>query len=182
MGSLVEPSFIGQAGVGFLATDGLWYPASVLRLVLAAVWTLLASSCIEVDGGAVEVSWILRTDDGFAIDGCDCADPKIDRVRFEVVAIDADGVAQADACAGRGDCVFSCGRGTGATDFDIPPGRYGITIVPLDADGQDLRTPGASEKRVRTPERILRDVVNGQVTQLDALAIVANDARSCSLD
>ena len=154
----------------------------MLRIVLIAASALVASSCIDVDGGAVEASWVLRTDQGFAISGCGCSDPKIDRVRFEVVAIDAAGAAGADVCAGRGDCVFACTRGTGATDFAIPPGRYGVAIVPLDADGQDLRMPGPGEKSVRTPERILRDVVAGQVTQIDALAIIATELLSCSTD
>ena len=145
-----------------------------LTLACAAV------SCVSIDGGAVEASWVVRTEDGRAITDCQCSDPQIANVRFELVGA-LGAVEGALPCQGRSSCQFSCQRHTGATPFDIPPGFYLISLVPVDAAGQDL-TMLAAGSRVQTPAPILREVVQGQPTQLDALALVGKCASSCSLN
>src|SRR5688572_8537112 len=131
-----------------------------------------AVSCVSIDGGAVEASWVVRTDDGRAITDCSCSDPLIASVRLQLVGASGD-VKGAAPCQGRTSCQFSCQRHTGATPFDIPPGFYLISLVAVDAAGQDLST-------LQTPAPVLREVVKGQPTQLDALAIVGKCAPSCS--
>jgi hypothetical protein len=144
-------------------------------LLLAAAGA--AVSCVPIDGGAVEASWIVVAVDGHAIARCDCSDPEIDSVRFKLVG-DSPAVRGSEPCRERAECQFSCERRTGATPFDIPPGVYQMSLTPLDTAGQDL---GALDPAgVLTPAPVLREVVRGQPTQLDALAIVAGCAPRCS--
>ena len=141
-------------------------------LVLADAGAAL--SCVSIDGGAVEASWVVRSDDGRAITDCACSDPLIASVRLTLVGF-SEAVKGTTPCDARAACQFSCQRHTGATPFDIPPGSYLMSLTPLAADGQDL----SATAHVLTPAPVLREVVRGQPTQLDALAIVAGCARSC---
>src|SRR4051794_7980346 len=121
----------------------------ILFLTVAAA----AVSCVPIDGGAVEASWVLRTEDGRAISSCSCVDPPIAAVRFTLVGASGE-VEGRLPCSDQAACQFSCQRQTGATPFDIPPGFYLISLVPVDAAGQALTT-------VRTPAPVLREVVKG---------------------
>jgi hypothetical protein len=135
------------------------------------------AGCVQVDGGAVEIDWLVRARDGRAIASCGCADPAIQQVRFSLVPQ----TGGADWCEGRAACTFSCERQTGATPFAVPPGRYALSIVPLDAHGQDLRIATTERPSVVTvPAPILRDVSYGQPTHLPALLINAGCAERCS--
>jgi hypothetical protein len=139
-----------------------------------------AVSCVSIDGGAVEASWVVVSQQGYAIAHCGCSDPQIDSVRLKLVG-NAPPVMDAEPCHGRASCQFSCDRRTGATPFDIPPGLYLMSLVPVDAAGQDLVAVGdGGGTRVVTPAPVLREVVRGQPTQLDALAIVAGCSPSCT--
>src|SRR4051812_31869981 len=131
----------------------------ILFLVAASA----AVSCVEIDGGAVEASWVVVSVDGHAIPTCACTDPQIDSVRVKLVRY-GGGAAEpgGDACAGRASCQFACDRRTGATPFDIPPGQYLMSLVAVDGTGQDLTDDAAGEKRVVAPAPVLRDVVRGQ--------------------
>ena len=160
-------------------------PLSALGLLLPLVLPVLplallplASGCVQIDGGAIEASWVLRTFDGRAITGCACASPQIARVRFTAVAIDATGQAQADICAGRAGCEFSCASQRGATPFFVPAGRYAIAVAALTAEGH-IPAQGEASGEVRVPAPILRDVVYGQPTQLEAIAIEADCDPGC---
>jgi len=142
-------------------------------LFLAAASSVV--SCVPIDGGAVEASWLVVGRDGHAIARCLCSDPQIDRVMMKLVGVSAE-VSGTEPCRDRSTCQFSCERRTGATPFDIPPGEYLMSLVAVDAAGQDL---GTGDKRVETPAPVLRSVVRGQPTQLDALALIAGCAPSC---
>ena len=147
----------------------------IVFLTIAAA----AVSCVRIDGGAVEASWVVRTADGLAITQCGCSDPRIVDVRLTLVGASGD-VQGTTPCQGRTACQFSCQRHTGATPFDIPPGFYLISLTPVDAAGQDLTAATPGHAAVQTPAPVLREVVNGQPTQLDALAIVTGCASTCS--
>ncbi len=152
--------------------------AAILLPLLVAL--PLAAGCVRVDGGAVEVSWVLQTFDGRAISGCSCSDPEVSRVRVVVAAVDATGTPGADVCAGKPSCEFACGRGTGATQFDIAPGRYAISLRPIGTDGKPLpAAPGGMAGGVSVPAPILRNVAFGQPTELDAFSIQASCATAC---
>jgi hypothetical protein len=135
-------------------------------------------SCVSIDGGAVEASWVVVDVDGHAIARCGCADPEIVSVRLQLVGKKDDGVLF-DPCQERASCQFPCERRTGATPFDIPPGSYLMSLVAVDATGRDLDSLDTGDKRVVAPAPVLREVVRGQPTQLDALALVAGCAARC---
>lgn len=166
----------------FVADSGRPSMRAALAGAVALVVSLVA--CVDVDGGAVEASWVVRTEDGRAIGGCGCADPSIDRVRFRVLRVGTggDGATGEDACAVLGaKCEFSCDRNTGATPFRVAPGRYLVSLVPIDAQGQDLTLPSAERTRtVGVPAPVLRDVRTGQASQLETFLIVAGCAPACS--
>jgi hypothetical protein len=147
----------------------------IVFLTLAAA----AVSCVPIDGGAVEASWVIRTEDGRAITDCNCTDPLITTVRLSLIGAEGD-VKGLEPCKDRVKCGFSCQRQTGATPFDIPPGFYLISLVPADAAGHDLTQSVPGRPPVSTPAPVLREVVRGQPTQMDALAIVAGCSVGCS--
>jgi hypothetical protein len=135
-----------------------------------------ALSCVSIDGGAVEASWVVVTHDGRVISECSCACPPIAKIRMQLVPV----AGGADPCAGRASCEFSCGVQSGATRFDIPPGSYAITLVPVGADGSDIPA-GAVDTCSAGPgaDPVVREVVSGRVTGLDAMTVLADCAPEC---
>ena len=133
--------------------------------------------CVPIDGGAVELSWVIRTPDGRAVGSCGCAEPEIARVRIRLTGTGAQEGQR--PCANREDCAFPCGSGTGATGFSIPPGDYFVEVVPEGQGGEDLRNP-ATGARVQVPASILRSVSSGKTTQLDAYLLQARCRDSCN--
>src|SRR5450631_282705 len=96
----------------------------------------LVPACVKIDGGSVEISWVVIAPDGRGITDCGCADPAIAKVRLSLVL---DGV---DACAGQAQCDFPCQRQSGATPFDIKPTQngqmYSVSVVALGAEDKPL--------------------------------------------
>jgi hypothetical protein len=142
-----------------------------LRLsTLAGALAVLCAvgGCVRVDGGAVEVSWVVHAD-GRAITDCSCANPVIASVRIQMVG-QGGAIQGLMPCAGRAQCVFGCQRQTGATPFDIPETsadeQYAISLVAMGQNGEDL-------PQVVTPAPILRSVVRGQPTEVDAMVLQA---------
>jgi hypothetical protein len=133
-----------------------------------------ATSCVQIDGGAVEVSWEVHAN-GRAITDCSCADPAIAKVRIDLVG-KGGAIDGATPCAGRTQCEFSCQRKTGATPFDVPetqPGEtYLVSVVALDADGHDL-------PRSIAPPAVERTVTRGQPTEVEAFLLEVGCAASC---
>jgi hypothetical protein len=136
----------------------------------------LVPACVKIDGGAVEISWVVIAPDGRGITDCGCADPAIAKVRLSLVGVGGaiDGV---DACAGKAQCDFPCQRQTGATPFDIPPTQngemYSVSVSAVGSDGSVL-------SGVTSPAPILRQVVFGQPTEVEAFTLVANCAAACN--
>ncbi len=147
----------------------------ILPRVLLLAAALPVGACVSMDGGAVEASWVLRND-GMAIGSCNCADPAISEMRVAVVGEDGQ-----DRCAGRKTCTFSCGRQSGTTAFDIAPGRYAISLHPLDTSGNDLSVAAPGRATIGILPPITRDVVFGQITQVEAFEIKAGCAKTCSI-
>ncbi|HEY2729881.1 MAG TPA: hypothetical protein VGK52_08055 [Polyangia bacterium] len=157
---------------------------SIPIVVLGLLAGSFAGSCVQISGGSVEVSWVVHAN-GRAITDCSCAvapnaDPNappqpIASVRIEIVgqhgAIDGS-----RPCAGRSQCQFACQRQTGATPFDVPETHgdemYAISVVAVGADGADL--PG-----IIAPAPILRTVVRGQPTEVEAFLLEAACAMGC---
>jgi hypothetical protein len=148
----------------------------ILFLNLAAV----AVSCVPIDGGAVEANWVVRSEDGRAINDCACTDPPIIFVRLNLLGVSPPEIKGTEPCRDRPWCGFGCQSQTGASRFDIPPGSYLMSVTPTDAVGYDLTTPGPDgARRVQVPAPVLREVVHGQPTQLDAFSIIAGCAEAC---
>ncbi|RMH39009.1 MAG: hypothetical protein D6689_17995 [Deltaproteobacteria bacterium] len=126
---------------------------------------------MQIDGGAVELSWSLRTLDGDAADcdlvGADGRDlPDIDAVR-----VCWEPVGDAGELSGVCDPVrsdrFRCDSLHGVTGFVVEPGPTAIWIEPV-CEGTG-RPPPAD--RYAVPAPIVRTVASGEVATLNALLI-----------
>lgn len=123
---------------------------------------------------------MVRSADGRAITDCGCSDPPIAAVRLELKLVGGQGDdgGTAGPCDGRAQCRFACQRQTGATPFDIketqPGEMYEISVVPVGSNGMDL-----PRSQVLTPAPILRSVVRGQVTELEAFLLETQCAAEC---
>lgn len=144
--------------------------------VIGIAFLFFTLGCVPIDGGAVEANWVVVTYDGRTISNCGCTCPPIDKIRLKLIPFDGS----IDICAGRASCQFACGANSGATRFDIPPGSYTISLVPVGMDGNDIVTGEADMCSARAgADPFVRDVVGGQVTQLDAIMILASCAAEC---
>ena len=138
-----------------------------------------ATGCVSIDGGAVEASWVVVTHDGRGIANCGCTCPPMPKVRLQLIPV----AGGSDPCAGRDSCQFSCGQKSGATRFDIPPGSYAVSLVPVGQDGQDIVNDPSGAAGMCSAfsgvAPVVRDVIKGRVTQLDAVEMVADCAADC---
>jgi hypothetical protein len=150
-------------------------------LAALALVASLVSACVKINGGAVEISWVVISPSGGGITDCSCADPAIAKVRLVLVGVggSSDG---ATPCAGKAQCDFPCQNQTGATQFDIPPTgpgeSYSASVVAVGNDGaeipqQEIMTPSS-------PAPILYQVADGQPTEVDAFTLVAPCSPACS--
>ena len=149
----------------------------ILLASLTLAFAVSESACVEIDGGAVEVSWVIRSPAGGGITDCGCAEPAIATVRLVLTGVKGT-LEGATPCAGRAQCDFPCQRQTGATPFDIretlPGERYEVSVVAV-ADGVVLT-------EVTTPAPILREVVRAQPTEVEAFQLVADCAAECGMN
>jgi hypothetical protein len=151
--------------------------------VLFVLFACLLPACVDIDGGAVEISWVIRSRAGSAITDCGCADPSIAKVRLVLARVDAAGVpiAGATPCAGQAQCDFTCSRQTGATQFDIQEThgleRYEVSVVAVGTDGNEI-----PKEQVMMPAPILREVVRGQPTEVESMQLVADCAPECQMN
>jgi hypothetical protein len=123
------------------------------RVVRTVAWVglALAGACTEVDGGAVEVSWVFRTDRG---DRRDCGQIDVGQVELRWGSASADRVA------------FPCRDERGVTGFDLPVGPRSLYLRPICADGSP-----AADGSYRAPAPIVRTITDGDVITLDTQLI-----------
>jgi len=131
-------------------------------VILATV--LGFTGCVDVDGGAVELSWSLRTPEG---EPNNCVESRIERVRLCWAPTSGD---PARVC--EGSRTFQCTDARGFSRFEIDAGETAFWIEPLCADSLIVPDPATYE----VPPPLLRSVSQGQVVTLNALLIVATDA------
>jgi hypothetical protein len=117
--------------------------------------------CTEVTGGAVELSWNLETLDGKPFLGCP---DTIDRIRLSWVV---NGIT--------GSTDFPCGRNSGVTAFDVPPGDALLSVEPQCASG----TP-VNESAVVAPAPIARTISVDDVVELHAVVLQIDEANVCN--
>ena len=140
--------------------------------------TCLLATCVDINGGAVEISWVIRSQSGSAITDCGCASPSIARVRLKLVGV-GGAIEGATPCAGKAQCDFPCSRQTGSTAFNIQEThgaeRYEVSVVAIGTDGSEL-------SQVTAPAPILREVVRGQPTEVASMQLVADCAAQCLMN
>jgi hypothetical protein len=116
-------------------------------VALAPLVCLPVHGCIEVDGGAVEVSWDLRGSDG---SDTDCEPAGVAGIEL---AWDVAGTG--------GTVVFPCADARGVTVFEVPEGQAALSLRPVCVGGQP-----AEEGAFRAPAPIVRTVTAGEVVTL----------------
>jgi hypothetical protein len=136
--------------------------------------------CVAVNGGAVELSWIIRESDGSQ---ADCSDDTVNVATVALCVRSCDAIGPGGECtssSGTDDVVcptaaFECQDHRGNTPFEIPPGRKELWIR-VSCAGTGGATPN-----VTLPGSLIRDVVEGEVTELDALLITvpSGGAKAC---
>ena len=150
------------------------------RWMAVAALALVGVGCVKIDGGAVEISWVVRSRSGAAITDCSCADPPITTVRLVLSGLGGslDGYRP---CDGQAQCDFPCQRQTGSTAFDIretqPGETYEISVVAVDSSGLDIPAD-----LVMSPAPILRSVIPGQPTETEAFQLVAACRAECGMN
>jgi hypothetical protein len=143
---------------------------------LWCVGLLGSVGCVDIRGGAVELSWIVRTQsgaalgDGSTIDGCRLA--AIAQVRLRLEPLDGAPAACGAPTGGGGDsCTFECARGGGATHFSIPQGTYRVSVEARCSDGSAATTA--------PPPSVVRRVVDGEITSLEVFEIAVGSTAAC---
>ena len=147
-------------------------------LFLSLSLACLSAACVEIDGGAVEISWVIRSDTGSAITDCGCASPSIATVRLKLTGVGGT-IEDYQPCAGNAQCDFPCARQTGSTAFNIKETRgderYQVSVAAVGNDGTELL-------QVMTPAPILREVARGQPTEVESMQLVALCATECQMN
>ena len=138
---------------------------SLLRIALLAS---LSGACIEIDGGAVELSWSVRSFDGTDVEAC--SDARVDEIRICWQAVSE----------GSGSCTsseeFPCDEENGVSGFEIAPGETAFWVEPICVDGDP-----ADPTTYQVPPPIVRTVEEGKIVTLNSLLIVVHPLdSSCS--
>lgn len=127
---------------------------ATLWRILGALLCLSVHGCTEATGGAVELSWALRSSRDRHIP--DCADGRINRIRLWW-----------DSGSSQRYTAFPCRDNHGVTAFDLPTGAVGLSVTPECDDGLSA-APGTFV----APPPIVRDVAIGETVTLDAVLLV----------
>ena len=129
--------------------------------LLATVMCLGVHGCTEATGGAVELSWALRSTTDNRIE---CADGRIAKIRLNWATPDT-----------LRSTSFLCKDNHGVTAFDLPvvePERtVALSVTPECNDGKP-----ADPASYITPPPIVRQVSVGETITLDAVLLVVRIA------
>lgn len=135
--------------------------------LLCSFLCLFNLTCVQIDGGAVELYWSIRSFDGTALE---CPDVGLAEVQLCWEPVGDAGVVQ--VCSPERSATFPCADLHGVTTFQIPDGPTAMWIRPL--------CPGTQPPpRYVVPAAIVRDISHGEVAILNALLIVA-DRDACA--
>jgi hypothetical protein len=128
-----------------------------------------------VDGGAVELAWSVRDSSGRSASCSRTSTSFQDALGRVGLCARACTVLVDGECVGEETCpieTWDCDRGRGTTRFEVTAGRKRLWIAVTCPDG----TPAD----VLLPEPIVRDIADGEVTQLNAILItVPAGAAAC---
>ena len=127
--------------------------ASVAITLLAC---LAVHGCANVDGGAVELSWKLRSASGATTDFLQCGDvPGIAQIQLDWEVGPASSAQS-----------WSCGLGHGVTGFDLPQGQALLSVKPV------CRGGATATNGYIAPAPELRQVNVGATVSLGAVELV----------
>jgi hypothetical protein len=140
-------------------------------VTLIATAVLVSTACVQVEGGAVELSWCLRDFQGAKND---CAQSRIEQIRVCWVPV-TDGGAGPPVCtiqrtdAGLRELfdLFECSDKRGVTRFQVPTGANAFFVQPICIGGGEPTGP------FQVPSPIVRTVESGQVVTLNQVLIIA---------
>lgn len=136
-----------------------------LVLTLTGCWI---SACIEIQGGAAEFSWSLRSQDGESIETCREVAIQDVRLCWEPLA-DGSMLAAGATCRSEQRRNFPCGESSGITAFNLQPGPTAFWIEPI-CDGGEAAGAGTYQ----VPPPIVRNVEDGQIVSLNSLLLIVH--------
>ena len=154
-------------------------PATVWRVGVPLL-CLAVHGCIQADGGAVELSWALRSTDDREI--TDCAAGRIRDIELWWQTSDVTGVKD-----------FPCEDSHGTTAFELPSGQVSLWVQPtceFETGPRCLTSPtpcecvakAADSATFEAPPPLVRSVVVGETVTLDAVVMVIDADAICRLD
>ena len=169
--SLTRPAPVLTFVLSKLANASLTCSAGYHRR--AGLLSEAAGSCVQIDGGAVEVSWVVHAN-GRAITDCTCSNPEIASVRIDIVGTRRQHRGHARPAPGR-PSVCSPASVRRARRHSTSPRRtatrlYPIPVVAVDKDGADLPDSGRRWPPSREPS------CGGQPTEVEAFLLEAGCA------
>lgn len=146
-------------------------------IAIASCVALAATpGCVEVKGGAVELSWDLRDQDGEPVD---CAPARVETMRVCWVPVPPDAGSVITECtvvrteAGFAELSreFDCEVSRGVTKFELSSGANAIFVRPV-CDGEEFPDPSTYQ----VPPPIVREVRKGEVVTLNQILVVVDVA------
>ena len=134
-----------------------------LTLLTAACCVGAVASCTDVNGGAIDLSWTVRTTVGATVT---CETAQIQEIRLWWQGTAPGSVANSEA--------WPCSQVHGVTGFSVDSGPTLLWVEP------DC-TPGmvAAAQTYETPAPVERDVVTDQVVSLNDVVIQVQIFDSC---
>lgn len=171
----------GNARAGRRRGAGLW------RHSWATVWWLAVPllylgvhGCTAAAGGAVELSWALRSTQDREI--TDCAAGRISEIQLWWQGAD-----------GTDHKGFPCDKSHGTTGFELPSGPVTLTVQPAcvyETGPRCLIAPTpctclaktADSATFEAPPPLVRQVVVGETVTLNAVVMVIDNDRICRPD
>lgn len=152
----------------------MWHSVSVavpLRAVVLALY-LGVHGCADVNGGAVELSWKLRSLTGATTTFLDCTitlEPTDQVVEVAKIQLDWDVEGE------LGVRTFDCEDDQGATQFEVPEGIALLRVTPICAN-DILPLP----RTYNAPPPVQRNVIVGDTVSLGGVELLL-EVSSCDL-
>jgi len=130
-----------------------------LTMRAALLGLLFCAGCVDIKGGAIDLAWTIFGPNGQAC----CPDGNFCKVAARMATVRVNlflGACRSGAPDQQRS--FPCPSVQGASQFDIPPGTYCIQVCAVDETGNQV---------ANGPGPILRDVIEGDVVELGAVAL-----------
>lgn len=137
--------------------------------VIVVLCALAAPGCVQIEGGAVELSWSIRDFDDNKVE-CGAAD--IESIRICWQAVSAGTPLEC-----RLFHSFDCLASRGVSEFEIDEGETAFFVQPrCNVGGTELVPIGDYE----VPSPIVREVAVGKVVTLNQLLVLVTSPASCN--